>query len=164
MKKRSIFIVLISCLILLYTGCAKPESKQPINPFNDIPIDLTKRIEFSNFTITSSKKESGRSKMVTDSQDIQNIAKYVKTISCIEINEKEKEKEPDFCISLIDNTEMAKSYIYTIGVSKKRIYVYKFRGNETTKFVYKYTDTKVIEELRKLYNKMNYKEELLMKR
>lgn len=164
MKKKCIFLVLITFVILLYTGCSKLESKQTINPFNDIPIDLTKRIEFSDFTITSSEKESGRCKMVTDSQNMQNIAKYLKTISCIESNEKEKEKEPDFCISLIDNTEMAKSYIYSIGVSKKQIYVYKFIGNETTKFAYKYTDTKVIEELRKLYNKMNYKEELLMKK
>ena len=162
MKKRCIFIVLISCLILLYTGCAKPESNQTIKPFNDIPIDLTKRIEFSNLTITSSEKELGRSKMVTASQDIQNIAKYLKTISCIESNQ--KEKEPDFTISLIDNTELAKNYIYQIDVSKKQIYVYKYRDNETTKFVYKYTDTKVIEELNKLYNKMNYKEEFLMKK
>ncbi|MGH4120357.1 hypothetical protein [Clostridium sp.] len=162
MKKRCIFIVIISCIILLYTGCAKPDSTQTIKPFKDIPIDLTKRIEFSNLTITSSEKELGRSKMVTDSRDIQNIAKYLKTISCIESNQ--KEKESDFTISLIDNTEMAKNYIYQIDVSEKQIYVFNYKDNETTKFAYKYTDTKVIEELRNLYNNMNYKEEFLMKK
>ncbi|MCB2291427.1 hypothetical protein LGK97_17005 [Clostridium sp. CS001] len=164
MKKTFIFIILFSCLILLYTGCSKPESGEPIKPLNDIPINLTKRIEFSNLTITSSEKELGRSKMVTDTQDMQNIAKYLKTISCIESNQKEKEKEADFSISLIDNTEFAKSYIYQIGVSKKQIFIFKYKENETTKFIYKYTDTKVIEELRKLYNNMNYKEEFLMKK
>lgn len=100
--------------------------------------------------------------MITDPQDIQDIANYLTTISCTESNQ--KDKEPDFAISFIDNTEKQKSYIYSIGVSKNQIYVYKYRGKETTKFVYKYSDSKVIEELRKLYNAMNYKEEFLMKK
>ena len=162
MKLKSNIIVLVSCLMLLFSGCTKPEVNQTIKPFEDIPIESTKRIEFYNLTVTSSEKESGRSKMVTNTQDMQDIAKYLKTISCIESNQ--KDKDPDFTISLIDNTEKAKSYIYSIGVSKNQIYVYKYKGNETNKSVYKYTDSKVIEELRKLYNSMNYKEELLMKK
>lgn len=148
--------------MLLFSGCTKPEVKQTIKPFEDIPIESTKRVEFSNFTVTSSEKESGRSKIVTNTQDMQDIAKYLKTISCTESSQ--KYKDPDFTISLIDNTEKAKNYICSIGVSKNQIYIYKYKGNETNRFVYKYTDTKVIEELRKLYNSMNYKEELLMKK
>lgn len=162
MKLRSNIIVLVSCLMLLFSGCTKPDVKQTIKPFEDIPIDATKRIEFSNFTVTSSEKESGRSKMINNKQDMQSIANYLKTITCIESNQ--KDKDPDFAISLIDNTEKAKSYIYSVGVSNNEIYIYKYKGNETTKLVYKYTDTKVIEELKKLYNSMNYKEELLMKK
>lgn len=148
--------------MLLFNGCTKAEVKPVIKPFEDIPIDATKRIEFSNFTVTSSEKESGRSKMVTSKQDMQDMANFLKTISCIESNQ--KDKAPNFTISLIDNIEKAKSYIYSIGISKNQIYVYKYRDNETTKFVYKYTDTKVIEELGKLYNSMNYEEELLRKK
>lgn len=148
--------------MLLFTGCTKSEVKQRIKPFDDIPINSTKRIEFSNLTITSSENELGRSKMVTNTQDIQSIGEYLKTISCIESSE--KEKDPDFTISLINNTETEKSYIYSIGVSENQIYVYKYCGKETNKFAYKYTDQKVIEELKKLYNEMNYKEELLMKK
>lgn len=162
MKLKSNIIVLVSCLMLLFSGCTNPEVKQTIKPFEDIPIESTKRIEFHNLTVTSSEKESGRSKMVTNTQDMQDIAKYLKTISCTESNQ--KDKHPDFTISLIDNTEKAKSYIYSIGVSKNQIYIYKYKENETSKSVYKYTDTKVIEELRKLYNSMNYKEELLMRK
>lgn len=162
MKLKLNIIVLVSCLILLFSGCTKPEVKQTIKPFEDIPMESTKRIELNNFTITSSEKESGRSKMVNNTQDMQDILKYLKTINCIESNQ--RIKEPDFTISLIDNTEKAKSYIYSIGVSKNQIYIYKYKGNETNKSVYKYTDAKVIEELRKLYNSMNYKEELLMKK
>lgn len=162
MRLKANMIVLVSCLIFLFGGCAKPEVKQTIKPFEDIPIESAKRIEFNNFTVTSSEKESGRSKIVTNTQDMQDIAKYLKTISCIEIYQ--NDKDPDFTISLIDNTEQTKSYIYSIGISKNQIYIYKYKGNETNKFVYKYTDTKVIDELRKLYNSMNYEEELLMKK
>lgn len=148
--------------MLLFSGCAKPEIKQKVKPFEDIPIDAAKRIEFSNFTITSTKNESGRSKMVINTQDMQDIANYLKTISCTESNE--KDKVADFTISLIDNTEKAKNYIYSIGVSKNQIYVYKYKDNKTTKFVYKYADTKVMGELKKLYNSMNYTEEFLYKK
>jgi hypothetical protein len=148
--------------MLLFSGCTKPEIKQKVKPFEDIPIDAAKRIEFSNFTITSTENESGRSKMVINTQDIREIANYLKTINCTESNE--KDKAPDFTISLIDNTEKAKNYIYSVGVSKNQIYVYKYKGNKTTKFVYKYADTKVMGELKKLYNSMNYKEEFFYKK
>ena len=95
LKKKCILIVLISCLILLYAGCAKPEYQQTIKPFADIPVDLTKRIEFSNRTITSSKKELARSKMVTKPQDIQDITQYLTTISCTESNQKDRESDFD---------------------------------------------------------------------
>jgi hypothetical protein len=162
MKLRQITLVLVSCLMLLFSGCAKPEAKQAIKLFDDITIGETKRIEFSNFTVTSSEKESGRSKMVTDTKDIQVIANYLKTMSGIESNQ--KEKDADFTISFINNTEKAKNYIYSIGVSENQIYIYKYKQNETTKSVYRYTDAKAMEELRKLYNSMIYKEELLMKK
>ncbi|QAT39792.1 hypothetical protein [Clostridium sp. JN-9] len=162
MKLKFNMIVLVSCLILLLSGCTKPNVKQIVKPFEDITIDTTKRIEFSNFTIRSNQNESGRSKIITNTQDMQDIAIYLKTISCIESNQ--KEKDPDFTISFINNTEKAKSYIYSIGVSKNQIYVYKYKGNETAKFVYKYTDSKVTEELRKLYNSLNYREVLLIKK
>lgn len=65
-----------------------------INPFADIPINSVERIEFSDLIITSSTKELGRSKMIIKELDIQNIGEYLKTISCVESNR--KEKEPDF--------------------------------------------------------------------
>jgi hypothetical protein len=58
LKNKRIFIALMSCLILQFTGCTKPEIKQMVKPFEDIPIDLAKRIEFSNLTITSNEKDS----------------------------------------------------------------------------------------------------------
>jgi hypothetical protein len=147
---------------LLCTGCTIIGAKQEIKPFDGIPINSTKRIEFSNLTITSSEKESGRSKMITNTQDIQDIGEYLKTISCIESNQ--RDIGPDFTISLIDNTEKEKSYIYSIGISKNLIYIYKYSSKQTNKFVYKHTGSKVIGELRELYNKMNYKEEILVKK
>lgn len=133
-----------------------------MKPFEDIPVDITERIEFSNLTITSSSKELGRSKIVTNKQDIEEIAKYLKTISCIESNN--KDRDPDFMISLFDNTKMDNGYIYLMGASKNQIFLYKYNSKESTRFVYKNIDTKVMKDLSNLYAEMNYKEELLMRK
>ena len=162
MKLKLIIVVFVSYLILLFSGCTKPEVKHTVKPFEDIPIESTKRIEFSDFTVTSSQKELGRSKMVTNAQDIQEVLKYLKTIDCIESNR--KPKDSDFSIAFIDNTENAKSYIYSIGISKNQIFIYKHKEKEPNEFVYKYSDIEVIEEISKLYNSLNYEEELLMKK
>ncbi|WP_066890272.1 hypothetical protein [Clostridium nigeriense] len=163
--KKYILTITIFFLILSLISCTKSENVKSISPFNDIPISSTKRIEFSNFTVTSKEKELGRSKMVTDEYDIQNIIKTLQTITCIESNN--KEIKPDFQISLIDNIEKEKNYIYSIGVSKNQIYVYKYSeysNPDTIKFVYENIDSSIIEELKSLYDDMNYKEELLMKK
>lgn len=162
MKKRYIFAFIIFSFLILLIGCVKSENKKILDPLNDIPIDSTKRIEFSNLTITSDEKEIGRSKMVTDEIDIKIISEYLKTINCV--SSTQEEKDPDFQISLIDNVEKEKSYIYSIGISNKQIYIYKYSDKDSIFSVYEYSDTEVIEELRKLYNDMNYKEELLMKK
>lgn len=165
LRKKYILTIIISLLTLLLIGCNKSENVKIISPFNDIPIISAKRIEFSNLTVTSKEKELGRSKMVTDEYDIQKIEEYLKTITCTESSN--KEKKADFQISLIDNIEKEKNYIYSIGVSKNQIYVYKYSeysNPDTVKFIYENIDSKVIEELRSLYDDMNYKEELLMKK
>ena len=154
--KKYILTITIFFLILSLISCTKSENVKSISPFNNIPISSTKRIEFSNFTVTSKEKELGRSKMVTGEYDIQNIIKTLQTITCIESNN--KEIKPDFQISLIDNIEKEKNYIYSIGVSKNQIYLYKYSNPDTIKFVYEDIDSKIIEELRSLYDDMNYKE------
>ncbi|MDV4150441.1 hypothetical protein R0131_06295 [Clostridium sp. AL.422] len=162
MKKRVIFNVVIYFSLILLIGCVKSENNQITNPFNDIPIDSTKRIEFSNLIITSDEKELGRSKIVTDEIDIKTIGEYLKPINCISSNK--KEKDPDFQISLIDNMDKEKNYLYSIGFSKNQIYIYDYTDENTNISVYEYTDTEVIEDLEKLYNDMDYEEELLMKK
>jgi len=162
LKKRFIFAITIFSLVFILIGCNKVEDKQVVNPFNDLPIDLTKRIEFSNLTITSDEKELGRSKIVTDEIDIKNIGEFLKPINCVSSNK--KEKDPDFQISLLDNIEKEKSYIYSIGFSKNQIFIYKYINKESNLSVYEYKDRKVIEDLKKLYNDMNYEEELLMRK
>lgn len=152
----------IPFFLMLLIGCSKSENKKILNPLNDIPIDSTKRIEFSNLTITSDEKEIGRSKMVTDKIDIKIISEYLKTINCV--SSTREEKDPDFKISLIDTVEKEKSYIYSIGVSNNQIYIYKYSDKDTIFSVYEYSDMEVIEELKKLYNDMNYQEEFLMKK
>lgn len=49
-------------------------------------------------------------------------------------------------------------------MSKNQINLYKYGEDEITKLVYKCNDSKVMEELSKLYNSMNYAEELLMRK
>ena len=89
MKKRFISIFIISLLMFILIGCGKSESNEIVNPFNDIPIGETKRIEFHNLTITSDQKELGRSKMVTNEIDIKTIGEYLKPIECISSNKKQ---------------------------------------------------------------------------
>ncbi|MCI6691627.1 MAG: hypothetical protein MR510_03920 [Clostridium sp.] len=162
MKKRFISIIMTSLLMLILSGCVNPESNEVINPFNDIQISETKRIEFRNLTITSNQKEVGRSKMITNEIDIKTIEEYLKPINAVSSNK--KQKNPDFVISLIDNMDKEKSYISSIGISKNQIYIYKYINEETELYIYKYTDENVIKDLKELYNKMNYEEELLMKK
>ena len=89
MKNRFIFKVVVSILLLILTGCNNSENNKVVNPFNDIPINSTKRIEFSNLKITSAEKELGRMKTLTDESDIKSIGEYLKTIECISSNKKE---------------------------------------------------------------------------
>lgn len=70
MKNNFIFKLAISILFLILIGCNKLEKNEVVNPFNDVSLNLTKRIEFSNLTIISDEKELGRSKIVTDESDI----------------------------------------------------------------------------------------------
>lgn len=70
MKNNFIFKLAISILFLILIGCNKLEKNEVVNSFNDVSLNLTKRIEFSNLTIISDEKELGRSKIVTDESDI----------------------------------------------------------------------------------------------
>lgn len=157
MIKSYILLVICACLILLFTGCAKQDIKQVVKPFDNIPVDLAKSVNLSDFTITSEMKESGRLKRVTEKQDMEILASYISTINCTESTR--KIKDADFSIQLSDGIG---NFIYTIGVSKNQIYMYK--GINSTKFVYDYIDTNVIKELQRIYKTMNYKEELMMKK
>ncbi|MDY2631057.1 MULTISPECIES: hypothetical protein [unclassified Clostridium] len=100
--------------------------------------------------------------MITNEIDIKTIEEYLKPINAVSSNK--KQKNPDFVISLIDNMDKEKSYISSIGISKNQIYIYKYINEETELYIYKYTDENVIKDLKELYNKMNYEEELLMKK
>lgn len=73
MKKCYIFFLISVWLILLFTGCAKQENKQIVKPFENIPVDLAKSVNFSNYTLPSKNKEVGRSKIVTEKQDMEDI-------------------------------------------------------------------------------------------
>ncbi|GFZ34590.1 hypothetical protein CSC2_51160 [Clostridium zeae] len=162
MRIKSVLFALLSFTLLLITSCSKPEDKETIKPFSNIQVSTTKRVEFENMTITSVKKESGRSKMVTNSEDITKIADYLKTIDCVSVNQ--KWKKADFIISFIDNEDNSKNYINSIGFSKNQIYLYKNTGTETSELSFTPVDKKVVEELKNLYSSMNYEEELLMKK
>ncbi|MBU3155479.1 hypothetical protein [Clostridium estertheticum] len=158
MKKRYTIIVISAWLILLLTACAKQESKQMVTPFGNIPITSAKSIEFSNYTIRSENKELGRIKTVTKKQDMESIVKYIKTLSCTQSTQ--KANDGDYSIRLRD--DMGK-YIYSIQVSKNQLCLYE-RGTDTAISVYDYKDTKLINELERVYKDINYKEVFMMRK
>jgi hypothetical protein len=155
LKNKYILILISSCLILLFIGCAKQEIKPIIKPFESITIDLAKSVEFSNYVLQSENKESGRIKIVTEKKDMESIVSYIKTIDCTESTR--KIKDADYEIRLKDDMG---DYIYSIGVSKNQIYMYQGGINSTT-LVYDYNDTKVIKELIRVYKAMDYSEEFI---
>lgn len=149
MKNRYILLVISACLILLFTGCAKQEIKQIVKPFENVSIDSAKSVEFSNYTLRSENKELGRTKTVTKKQDVEEIVRYIKTISGTKSTE--KIKDANYEIRINDS-----GYIYSMGVSKNQFYTYE--GMNSTTLVYDNIDTKVIKELIRIYNEMNYSE------
>jgi len=158
LKKRYTLLVISAWLILLLTACAKQEIKQMVTPFVNIPISTAKSVEFANYTITSKNKELGRIKTVTDRQDMENIVKYIKTVSCTESTK--KIEDGDYQISL--NKEKG-DYEYSIVVSKNQISMTGGKA-DPTEHVYEYKDPKLINELARIYNEMNYKEILIGKK
>jgi hypothetical protein len=162
LRLKSLTITVITCLLLFCIGCTKNQEKPTVKPFENISSDLVKRVEFDNLRLASGEKEIARSKLITKSQDIQTMMKYIKSLSCIQSSE--KDKAPDFVIALISNTEESKEYLYSINIYKNIIYVYKFSGTNTIKAVYKCTDPKLIDDLKNLYSSMSYKEEPVMQK
>jgi hypothetical protein len=147
-------------IILLLSACAKP---QKVKPLNNLPIDSTKKIELQNLTITSKDMELGRSKIITEEQDIKEILNYISKVSCTKTDKKFNVSNSDFDIDLINNTETKKSYLYSIEISKKQISIIKYNDHDTTESSnYNYQDKKIIEELKRLYSKMKYNEQLLV--
>ena len=160
LKKNYLFIVISAWVFLLLTGCAKQEIKQMVKPFENIPIASAKSVRFSNYTIRSENKELGRIKTVTEKQDMENIVNYIKTLSCTASNQKVKSSDYEICLS--DGTS-GNGFIYTIEVSKNKIYVYG-GGTDPDISVYEYKDPKLISELARVYKEINYKEVLIMKK
>ncbi|MBX4259243.1 hypothetical protein KTC96_16195 [Clostridium estertheticum] len=158
MKKRYTLIVISVWLIFLLTACAKQESKQMVTPFENIPISAARSIEFSNYTIRSENKELGRIKTVTKKQDMENIVKYIKNLSCTKSTQ--KSNDGDYSIRLRDDKG---KYIYSIQVSKNQLCLYE-RGTDTAISVYNYKYPKLINELEKEYKELNYKEVLMMRK
>ncbi|MBW9170456.1 hypothetical protein K2F43_04455 [Clostridium estertheticum] len=158
MKKRYTLIVISVWLIFLLTACAKQESKQMVTSFENIPIASAKSIEFSNYTIRSENKELGRTKTVTKKQDMESIVKYIKTLSCTKGTK--ETNGGDYSIRLRDVTG---KYIYSIQVSKNQICLYE-RGTDTTISIYDYKDTKLINELERVYKDINYKEVFIVRK
>ncbi|MBK1810160.1 hypothetical protein JHL18_05805 [Clostridium sp. YIM B02505] len=159
MRTKSILFIIFSFAILLIASCSKPKNKEIIKPFNDIEVSSTKKVEFENMAITSIEKELGRSKMVTNSEDISKVADYLKTIECVSVNQ--IEKSPDLIISFIDNED---NHINSIVFSKNKIHIYKNSGTDTTELRFAPVDKKIIKELKNLYSSMNYEEYLLIKK
>ncbi len=164
MKKRYTFFIISAWLILLLTGCAKQESKQIIKPFENIPIASAKTVDFSNYAIRSKNKELGRIKTVTEKKDIENIVKYIKTLSCTEsIGEI---KNADYDIRFRNGKDGIDGDMYTIILSKNRICVYVF-GTDTDNpaiSIYDYKDPKLINGLGRIYKEINYNEVLIMRK
>lgn len=158
MKKKYALLVISAWLILLLTACAKQEIKQMVTPFENIPIASAKSIEFTNYTIKSKNREVGRIKTVTKKQDMEDIVKYIKTLSCTESTQ--EASDGDYSIRLRDDNG---KYIYSIQVSKNQLCIYE-RGTNTAISVYDYKDPKLINELERVYKEMNYKEVLMMRK
>ncbi|MBU3157663.1 hypothetical protein [Clostridium estertheticum] len=162
MKKRYTLLVISAWLILLFTACAKQEIKQTVTPFENIPIASAKSIEFSNYTLRSENKELGRIKTVTKKQDMEDIVKYIKTLSCTESTGEIKNAEYE--INLRNGKDGIAGDIYTIILSENRICVYVI-GTDTDHpaiSIYNYKDPKLINELERIYKEINYKEVLMM--
>lgn len=158
MKRTVIIILSLLVFMIVLGGCSQGKSSKISKPFERISIDQVKRIEFINATITSDKKESGRSKMIDKPQDIEKILNYLKSISLSEYNKEIRKTE--FIIELIDNNDKAKHYINSISVSKNSMFIYE---NEV-KNGGKYVDSNVYNEIKKLYSEADYSEELLYKK
>lgn len=158
MKRAVIIILSLLVFMIVLGGCSQRENSKISKPFEGINIDQVKRIEFINATITSDKKESGRSKMIDKPQDIEKILNYLKSISLSEYNKESRKTE--FIIELIDNNDKAKHYISSISVSKNSMFIYE---NEV-KNGGKYVDSNVFNEIKKLYSEADYSEELLYKK
>ena len=129
-----------------------------VKPFENIPIASAKSVDFSNYTIRSENKELGRIKTVTEIQDMENIVKYIKTLSCTESTR--EVKDADYEIRLSDGKS---GYMYSIQISKNLIYVYG-AGTDPTISVHEYKDKRLIKELVRIYKEINYEEVLIMKK
>jgi len=162
LKNKFVVLMFIISLILLFNGCSKTEIKNVVKPFANIPVISSQSIEFQNLTVTSKDRELGRKKTVTVEQDIQEIATYLMNISGTDSNTKVKLSNCDFNIDLVNYTDNNKNYLYSIGITKKQICIIKYNNGIATELDYKYQDTKVIEDLKRLYNKMKYSEVLLL--
>lgn len=158
MKNKYILLLISFCLILLFTGCTKQDNRPIIKPFESISIDLAKSVDFSNYKLQSEKKELGRTKTITEKNDMESIVSYIKTINCMESNR--KMKDVDYEIRLKDDMG---SYIFSIAVSKNQIYTYD-GGVNSTILIYDYKDATVIKELARVYKEMNYSEELIFRK
>lgn len=158
MKKKYILLVISTWLILLLTGCAKQEIKQIVKPLDNIPMASAKNIKFSNYTIRSENKELGRTKTVTEKQDMENIVKYIKTLSCTESTRKVKDSDYEIRLSNVTG-----DYMYSIQVSKNQLYVYG-GGTDPDISVFDYKDPELIKELERVYKEINYKEILIMRK
>jgi hypothetical protein len=158
MKRIAIIILSLFALVAVLGGCSQAEDSKILKPFDEITVDQVKRIEFINTTITSDKKESGRSKMVDKPQDIEKILNYLKSINLTEYNK--EIRNPEFIIGLIDNNDRAKHNINSISISKNSMFIYQ----DNKRYGGKYVDSNVFSEIKNLYSEADYSEELLRKK
>jgi hypothetical protein len=158
MKKVVIIILSLLVFATVLGGSSRGDNSKLLKPFEGVAIEQVKRIEFINCTITSDKKESGRSKMIDKPQDIEKVLNYLKSIKLSEYNK--EIKNPEFIIALIDNNDKAKHYINSISISKKLMYIYQ----DELRAGVQYVESNVINEIKKLYSEADYLEELLYKK
>ena len=166
MKTKFMYIFLLFILIISIFGCYNNETKElKVQKLPDkISYNKIESITLTTCKYAGQKNEYGKEKLITQGEDFKKIADFLNSIDYKEIEYKEL-IDGEFSISLSyinDQTEemlSGNSLTFTdnqinnnniINYSKHNISSYK--GN-----------SELIKSLNSLYNKMNYKEKLLLK-
>jgi hypothetical protein len=164
MKFRLGYIVFILTLAILFTGCSneyKELKKQTLPP--QISYDNIYSITLCTYSYTGKKNELGKSKMITQKKDIEIITNLLYSLDYKEINYKEVDSG-DFSIQISDKVVSTMNEPHSIGVNfTSKIINYNYFIKKDGNFMRSYKgNSKIIKDLNYLYNKMDYKEIILL--